>query len=103
MIYPSWRYSRNGDRVIVFSSEEDIALGSEWGDTPDMSRADYVPPVKATPPPVVEVEEEVKEEVAPEADVDIDTRMSLDEALAEVEEVERLKRENEALKNKRRK
>ena len=33
-VYPSWRYHKTEPAQIVYSLEEDNALGTEWADTP---------------------------------------------------------------------
>lgn len=33
-IYPSWRYNGSGDSIVVYSPEEDEALGLGWEDSP---------------------------------------------------------------------
>lgn len=49
--YPSVRYNRLGETIIVVSPEIDAALGPEWADTPAHWESDQTP---AASPVVIE-------------------------------------------------
>lgn len=40
MIYPSWRYHKTKEPVIVHSAEDEKALGKGWADTPAKFESD---------------------------------------------------------------